>query len=186
MSEYWRAIILAVQQGYSADLERGVIFGPNGKPLSVKLHGKQKYPTIRLHVKGLPRSAYSLAAHKFIGYLIWGEAALAGRHSHVRHLNPPTTDIRRANLALGTPSQNELDKPAHVRSASAKAARAAQGKTPHNALLASAIAEIKEALRTAPRGPTGRMRRGVVSKLATKHGVSKSTISLVGSGKTWI
>lgn len=123
-----QAIVLAAEQGYTADLDRGIIYGPSQRALQIKCHGKQKYPTIMLHVRGLPKRSYTVHAHKFIGYLLWGKAALQGRQAHVRHLNLPTTDLRRENLKLGTARENEMDKPAHVRQASARTARAAQGK----------------------------------------------------------
>jgi hypothetical protein len=123
--------------------------------------------------------------HKFVAFLIWGWAAFEPG-IHVRHRDGNTENNTKANLLLGTPSQNERDKPVHVRAASARAARAAQGRVPRNARLTIEEAEhIRGELRLAL-GSSGRVRRGVVKEFATRYGVTPSTISLVGKGKTWI
>lgn len=185
MSNYWKAIRLAVKQGYSANVRTGAIFGRYGKPLKIRRCGKQDYPTVRLHVRGLPKPAYSVAAHKFIAFLIWGRAAFA-RGIHVRHRDGNSENNARSNLRLGTPSQNERDKPKAVRVASAKAARAAQGVTPKNAKLSCTQAlHVFDVLAEA-RTHTGRVRRGVVKKLAELYDVSPSAISLIGKEKSWI
>ena len=180
----WQAIELAVEQGYRGDPNTGNVVGKSGKPLAVVRRPGQSYPTIRLHVIGLARKAYSVPAHKFMAFVIWGRLALV-RGSNVRHGQGGVEDIRRSNLSLGSWSENEMDKPASVRSASARAARAAQGHTPRNALLdQTSVATIRSQL-GAEVTPSGRIRRGVVKGLAAQYGVSPSTISLIGKGKTW-
>jgi hypothetical protein len=178
------AIVLALVQGYEARPSEGVIVGKSGRTLSVKLHPNMSYPTVRLHVSGLPKRAYSVYAHKVMAYAIFGVAALLPG-SVVRHGQGGVEDIRTSNLSLGSYSDNELDKPAHVRRASAQAARAAQPRTPYNALLTKEQAQdIRNSL-AAARTKTGRVRRGVVKALAQKYSVSPSTISIIGKGKTW-
>lgn len=180
----WRAIELAVAQGYSGDADAGTITGKSGRPLAVVQHPGQQYPTIRLHVSGLHRKAYSVPAHKFMAFVIWGRRALI-RGANVRHGQGGVEDIRRSNLSLGSWSENELDKPAAVRRASAAAARASQGLTPLNAILTQQVAESVRARLKANLTSSGRVRRGVVKDLAAAYGVSPSTISLIGKGATW-
>jgi hypothetical protein len=179
-----RAIAAALGSGrYRVDADAGRIFGPV-RELQIKRHPNQHCPTARLHVAGLPKHAYSVPAHKVIAYAIWGDAAFEPG-IHVRHLNGDNEDSSRANLALGTPRENEMDKPPEVRSRSARLARAAQGHTPKNAVIdAGAVDGIRAEL-DANRVPSGRVRRGVVKSLAERHGVSPSAISCIGSRKTW-
>lgn len=179
-----KAIRLAAQQGYRADLIWGRLYGRSGERLSVKKYGDCSYPTVRLHVRGLPKPAYSVYAHKFVAYLIWGEQALSP-DLEVRHLDGNTENIRRSNLLLGTSSQNQMDKPPATRQAAAKAARAAQGHYPCTTILSEAQVVLIHGELVAGTTVKGRVRRGVVKALAEKFGVHKSTISLIGKGKSW-
>jgi hypothetical protein len=184
MTMMLKAIKAGIDSGkYRVDAERGKIFGPE-QELQIKRHPGAHCPCVRLHVDGLPKNAYSVPAHKVIAYSIWGEAAFV-KGIHVRHLDGNNENSTKANLALGTPAENEMDKPAWVRSRSATLARAAQPSTSFNAKLkAESIGFIRQAL-SSNRLPSGRVRRGVVQRLAKEHGVSSSTISLVGKNKTW-
>ncbi len=183
-SEYWRAIPLALQQGYIVNADEGFIVGPSGKRLCVRRYGTQDYPTVRLHVKGLPKSAYSVAAHKVVAFVLWGSEAFK-EGVEVRHLDRNTENIKANNLVLGTSSQNQLDKPVEVRRAAAQAARRAQGPIPVNAILSVESARLICAHLAVNTNTNGRVRRGVVTMLAQQYGVSKSTISLIGKGKSW-
>lgn len=183
LSEYWRAIILAAEQGYIGNPETGEITGRSGRPLQIKRHGNQVYPTIRLYVRGLSAPGYSVHAHKFFAYLIWGRAAFSP-NVEVRHLDGNPSNNRRDNLALGTSSQNQMDKTPEARRSAAVAARAAQGRH-GSARLSEEKAALIRAELSHSHGPKGRVRRGVVKSLAQRFSVSQSTISLIGKGRTW-
>jgi hypothetical protein len=184
MTRTHEAIVRALSSGrYRVDVDAGRIYGPV-RELQIKRHPGQHCPTVRLHVSGMPRPAYSVPAHKVIAYASWGDSAFEPG-IHVRHLDGNNENNARSNLALGTPSQNERDKPAEVRSRAAAQARAAQGRVPANAIIDPNVVESLRAELDANRGPTGRVRRGVVKMLAERHGVSPSTISLIGKGRTW-
>lgn len=184
VGDYWKAIELAAEQGYRANLRTGEVFGRSGKRLKARRYAGQDYPTMRLHVRGLPKRAYSVPVHKFVAFLIWGRAALAPG-VHVRHRNGDTEKNTKSNLRLGTPSENAMDKPKSVRIATAKAARAAQGVTPCNAKLGvGAVRLILDEL-SCNTISTGRVRRGVVKNLAERFGVSRSAISLIGKGVSY-
>ncbi len=184
MSLYWQAIELALQQRYAVDVETGVITGPAGRPLTVRRCGKQQYPSVRLHVRGLPAPAYSVHAHKVVAFALWGRASFA-QGIEVRHLDGNPEHNTRSNLALGTVRDNQMDKAPEVRRAAARAARAAQPRLPANTRLSDTDAAAIRAELAAARGPRGRVRRGVVKALATRFDVSASTISLIGKGRTW-
>lgn len=186
LSEYWQAIKLAAEQGYRADLDAGIAYGPSGRALQIKRHGTQTYPTLNLHVSGLPRPSYTVHAHKFFAFLLWGERAFAAG-VEVRHSPDKNTENnRRDNLKLGTSSENQMDKPPEIRAAAARKARAAQGRTPCNAKLSTEqVRAIKLELLKYPASPTGRVRRGEVKRIAKKFSVSPSTISLIARGKVW-
>jgi hypothetical protein len=179
-----RAIMLALRGGkYRVSCAEGRIFGPE-KELQIKRHPGQDCPTVRLHVLGLPRRAYSVPAHKVIAYAIFGPTAFE-KGVHVRHLDGDTENNRKDNLALGSPSDNERDKPVYIRHRSATLARASQPHRSFNARLPPrSIAEIRQLLASS-QSPGGRVKRGVVKALAEKYRVSSSTISLVGKNKTW-
>lgn len=182
MSDYWKAIELALQQRYKVNVNTGEIFGPRGQ-LQIKRHGRQQYPTVRLHVDGLPGTAYSVHAHKVIAFVLWGWDAFQPGVC-VRHLDGNTENNRADNLALGTYSQNNLDKEKMVRVRAAKLARAAQGSVPLNALLSEEqVVTIKAKLTCYRRN--GRVIRGIVKELAQQYNVSPSTISSIGKGRSW-
>ena len=175
---YGVAILNALRNGYRVDARRGIIYGLKGKPLSIKLHGTQRYPTVPLVVKNMARRYYAVPAHKVVAASVYGREAF---EKHVRHGKGGVLDIRIKNLKLGTPSENEMDKPAYVRSRSAKLARAAQPRRPANSILT--ISQIRWMLKRRVYGPTGRIRRGIVSAWAAKYGVTKTCIS--GALKTY-
>ena len=161
-------IELAYSRGYRMDELTGEIISSNGNRRAIKLYGKQRYPsfTITLMVEGVKKSV-SFALHKFAAYCYYGSAAL---HSVVRHLDANTLNLTRANIALGTNSDNELDKPKTVRVASAKKARASQTVSPARKLSEADVAWIKS-------------RPASYRKMAVTLGVSKGTILNVLSGK---
>lgn len=183
-SEYWQALPLALERGYRIDPDTGEVFWLNGERLSTKRAEGQQYPTVRFYVLGLSRPDYSVPVHKAVAYVIWGWAAFAP-DIEVRHLDGNTENNTRQNLALGTSSRNQFDKPPEIRAAAAKAARAAQPLESFNAILTEEKAAAILADCNENRVPSGRVRRGVAKRLAAKHGVSVSTISLIGKGKTW-
>ncbi len=175
---------LAVLQGYAVDPGTGNVISPTGKRLKATVSDRCKYPAIRLVVVGLPKSSYHIRAHRFAAFAYFGDLALK-RGVHVRHLDGDTSNNSRTNLAIGTPRQNEFDKPDKVRSASASKARRSQPVESFNAILSSKeAAEILSVLNRS-RVPSGRVRRGVVKALAKRYKVSPSTISLIGKGRTW-
>lgn len=145
-------IIEAISKGYFVT-EDGKLYGPKGQ-LKVSIGGSQRYPTFSTNWGGY---VYGIPVHKFAAYVFYGEQSFEN-NVVVRHLNGNTLDFSKLNLLLGTHSENNMDKSPSVRVASAKAARASQGKRPLNAKLTDEDVEyIKEfyrglAGRKAPNG----------------------------------
>lgn len=123
-----RYIRIAYERGYRMDGETGEVISPTGYRRPVTAVGKQRYPSFAITITedGKKRTA-SFMTHKFAAYCYFGEDAFT---HHVRHLHGDRNNLRRADIALGSPSENEMDKPAAVRTASAKKARASQDTSP--------------------------------------------------------
>lgn len=111
--EYMFGIEAALDQRYSADTKSGEVIGAFGRQLSYR-GCTQFYPHITLWVKHMPRKFYSVPVHKVIAYAIWGEESFK-EGIEVRHLDGDRMNNTAKNLALGTCSDNMMDKPSEVR-----------------------------------------------------------------------
>lgn len=125
------AITIAAKKGYVVT-EDGILLGPKGR-VAVKAYGKQKYPTFS--VSGVPGvknkyGVFGVPVHKLAAFCFYGEDALTSEC--VRHLDGDVNNVSRDNIALGTHSENNMDKDPEVRRAAARKARAAQGKRSPN------------------------------------------------------
>lgn len=108
-----RAIVLAKQQGYTAN-KQGDVFTPKGKKVKGSVMGRGKNPTLHkrmtVYVSGLnDRGHASVLMHRFIAYYFYGEEVF--NHQVVRHLNDIASDNRIENLALGSQKDNRSDIP---------------------------------------------------------------------------
>lgn len=182
---YGIAIFNALNNGYKVDTERGIIYGLKGAPLTIKLQGKQRYPSVSLVVVNMPSRYYVVPAHKVVAAALWGEAAFA-KGTHIRHGANGVLDISAANLKLGTASENEADKPKYVKSMVARAARAAQPRHGHNSKIDLNTAneirvEYLELKRLFPR----KMPSGSVIQIAAKYKISKTNIYDIIKGNIW-
>jgi hypothetical protein len=124
MSKITDAIKLAKEKGYTADRE-GSIYGPRGNRLKLRQQGSNKrtYPHFGVVLNG---QTVGVAAHKFISYLKFGEDAIRDG-VHTRHLNDDPQDSRWENIAIGSHSDNMMDKPRSMRRALAQVAGKAKG-----------------------------------------------------------
>lgn len=163
------AIKIAYDKGYRVT-EEGVLLGTRGKPLVVKKRGKQRYPTFAVNVGSLTGSGvFGIPVHKFAAYCFYGEETFK-EGTVVRHLDADTENVSRANLVLGTYSQNELDKPPEVRSRSGTIARASQPSRAHNSRFTNEeVREIRE------RFSLGEL----VREIAEEYGVTRRCIQLI-------
>ena len=153
----------------------GELHGPKGR-LSIKLSGKQRYPTFSTNWGG---RVYGLPVHKLAAYQYYGEESFK-EGIVVRHLDANTLNISRDNILLGSHSENNLDKCPKLRSKVASVARKAQGSTPKNAKLTT---EQVQEIRSFYEGLGGKKApNGFCKDLCNRFGVSKTVISKVVRG----
>jgi len=130
---------------------------------------------VSLVTKNMPRHMYSVPSHKVIAYSLWGRSAFE-EGIEVRHLDGNSHNNSIENLALGTSSENQLDKPQSIRSKAAQSARKAQPFKSYNCKLSkNDVYEIRTSCKV--NLASGRAIRGEVMRLAKKFRVAKSTIS---------
>lgn len=160
-------IVEAVARGYT--IVNGILYGKRG-PLKVGLAGSQRYPTFTTNWNG---RVYGIPVHQFAAYCYFGQEAFKAKQ--IRHLNGNTLDFSRKNIALGTVSENQLDKPIATRTNAAKVARASQGVSSLNRKLTDDEVRL---IRGFYKQFNGRKAsNGSITKLATELGVSRQTIS---------
>lgn len=167
------AILTAYDKGYRVT-DNGVLVGLQGRPLSIAKRGKQKYPTFS--VAGVPNinnkyGVFGIPIHKFAAYCFYGESMFDSEC--VRHKNGNVLDISKENIALGTHSENQLDKSPEIRRSAASKARKSQGYRPLNAKLSDSEAEEVK---------TSKEKSSV---LASKYKVSRQTIWNIRTGKKY-
>ncbi len=168
-------IVQAYSKGYRVD--GGKLIGPKGE-LSLKLYGKQRYPTFSTN---WDRKVYGVPVHKF-AYCYYGVKSF-DKGLVVRHKDGNTLNISEDNILLGTHSENNMDKPGEARVSAAKAARAAQGTLPNNALLSEN--DVKCIRDKYSKLKTKKAPNGFTAKLAKELGVCKAVIYNVAKGKTY-
>jgi HNH endonuclease len=168
-------LVEAVKRGYGVSVD-GIAFGPKG-PLKVARCGNQRYPTFTTNWNN---RVVSIPVHMLAAYCFYGNKYLYSG-MQVRHLDGNTLNINKANIVLGTSSENQLDKPKDIRSNAAKKARASQGFTPLNAKLTEE--QVKE-VRDFYQALGGRKAsNGSVAALGAKLGVSRTVLIAIKNGK---
>ena len=173
---------------YSYD-PSGKILNNKGVELKLSISPSHTYPTVSFYVgvsfaQSIGRAGGSIAvsANRFAAYCLFGESAFIG-NTQIRHLNGNVMDISKANLKLGDASSNMRDIPAHIRSAAARTARAAQPKRPSTAKLTdNQVTHIKRICKKASNGVP---LHGEVGRIAKMYGVAPATISGILAGKIY-
>jgi len=171
-------ILEAVERGYNM-LEDGKLVGVKGF-INFKLYGKQRYPTFSTNWGGF---VFGIPVHLFAAYVFYGEKAFE-KGIVVRHLNANSLDCSKSNLILGTPSENEHDKPQHIRKRTTQIARASQGKRPSNAKLTDE--QVLEIRRFYDNLKGEKAPNGVVKELCLKYGVSRTVLCKIKNGEYYV
>lgn len=171
------AACLAKARGYTVD-ELGHVLNPQGKRLATpRDNAGYPYFSVRHHDRdehGRLRAS-RLHVHKFIAYFVWGDKAFA-EGIEVRHLNDDGADNRQSNLALGSSSDNKMDRPHAVRLRIARtASRAVKGKPGARRKLSPA--EVRRARKM--------LETTFQWAVADELGVSQSAISQLKRGRTY-
>lgn len=115
MSKISDAIIIAVKKGYRFD-EQNRIIGPRGKPLKIRV-GTTGYPQINVATRKRNGNDYrtcNIPIHRLKAYYLYGEK-MFDKTIVVRHLNNDCLDFRDENIAIGTRTENAMDRPAEQR-----------------------------------------------------------------------
>ena len=152
--------------GYGVSRNGGVFSSKSGQwvPLSLSLKKRTGYLRVSLRERGKVRT---IDVHRLVLETFSGPCR---RGMEARHLDGKSTNNRASNLEWATHSQNELDKLSHgthIRG---------ERHPRHNAKISKADArEIRR-----------RFALGIDSrKLASRFGLSRSTIYAIASRKSW-
>lgn len=157
---------------YHVDMVSGDVYGKSGNLLkgTVAANG---YVYITLVIKGITRSKGQVVPkHALIAFRKYGEAAFADgfetRHKDGNHLNNIPD-----NILIGTRSDNMMDMTAEARSDRNKNKPSKKRKL--------SIEAVEEIQRIYENG----LIRGQCTELAQKFGVNPTTISEIGTRKTY-
>lgn len=143
----------AYAKGYRVT-DAGILLGVNGLPKSTR-PCKRGYQNATIKVGKDSRRLY---VHRLMAYQKYGEAMFE-IGIHVRHLNGVCTDNRIENIAIGTASENTMDKPESVRQqVASQASRVFSDE------------QVKKILKDRAEGAT-------YKDLKDRYGAAKSTLS---------
>lgn len=158
MTKVSQAIKIAASRGYKAD-QSGNVYGPSGERLSLTAPTDPARRYLTFSVKAFGRSV-KVPAHRFIAFLKFGDSALFPK-VHARHLNDNPTDNRWENIAIGSASDNMMDRSAEARRLHAQ--RAGRGNS-----LPDEIWNQVEA---------DRANGATYKQITDRYGISKGTLS---------
>jgi hypothetical protein len=169
MSKRNQSIIEVVRRGYIVTSE-GTVVSPRGTKLKLSESKSGGYKEFSIRKAGQKRT---VSVHRLIAFLKYGRKSLR-KGIQVRHLNGNPADNRLDNIAIGTATQNSLDKPAIVRKRAARigclaAVKVTRKLTPEEA----------ESLRA------DRSNGSSYKELMSKYGLAKSTVSYIVNRKTY-
>jgi hypothetical protein len=114
MNESQVAVKYAYEKGYRITPD-GEFLNPKGNPLLIKVRSNHKYPQTQIWVNG-KRVNYHL--HRLAAYCKYGDVIFT-KGQCVRHLDDNPLNLKEENIALGTYSENERDKPKTLRTKNA-------------------------------------------------------------------
>lgn len=171
-----RYIRVAFEMGYRVTAAGGVV-APSGRHLVLRWNGDYRHFTFTVRKAdreehGLFRVC-SLPVHRLASYQLFGEEALKPG-IQTRHLNDSKIDNRLVNIAIGTQSDNMMDRPEHVRKAIAVLGARSPRKT-RRKLIDDQVRQIRE------RFVAGESAR----TLAKAFGVAHGTISNIVYGRSY-
>lgn len=123
------SLLDAHRKGYRVT-DDGRVISPRGKERKLSVKPNEGYPRFR-HIKnGSPVMVHRLQAFQKFGYAMFAQGI------EVRHLDGNSSNNRAENIAIGTKSDNAMDKPADVRLKAALAATRCWQKHSHSDVVA--------------------------------------------------
>lgn len=172
MSRAKDVIRSAFVAGYSVD-PLGNILNKKGKLLKGVI-ATNGYRYVSIYIKGLTGpKGIQVSNHQMAVYDKFGEKAFTP-NIEVRHLDGDRLNNHPNNIAIGTRHDNIMDMSPEQRSARVK------GKpSPKRVASAEAVADIQKAYASG-------LVRGTCTALAKKYGLSKSTVSEIGRGTSYV
>lgn len=107
----------------------GAIYNSKGNRVKIQMRGKftdpvrKRYPRVAISKNDIqfPIEVHKLAALYFFGEEYWNNKSKGWQ---VRHLDGNVLNLSKANITMGTCSENNMDKPKLVRQKSARASMA--------------------------------------------------------------
>jgi hypothetical protein len=157
-------IVHLYDRGYRVS-EDGVFTNYKGEVRSVKLKSNHKYPQSQVIIDGKKMNyhIHRLAAYCFYGDKMFEEGI------HVRHLNGNVLDVSKNNIALGTPSENEQDKPKVMRVRNARKATSCRKDKRRLSMRRFSDDEVEDIKRRLAKKENN-------AQIARDYGVTKDTI----------
>lgn len=168
-----KTVVYAYEKGYRVT-EAGVYVNPKGLPLLITIRSNHKYPQAQIRIEG---KNHNYLIHRLAAYCFYGDQVFV-EGIHVRHLNGNVLDVSRTNIALGSRSENERDKPKEVRRTNAKSANARRRDTRRLTMRKFTDDEVRNIKRRLSEGE-----RGV--DIAREYDVVKDTIYQIKRGETY-
>lgn len=159
--------------GYSVNLKTGQVLSKTGAMLTGCVR-KNGYNAVCVYIKGLtgPRG-YQINQHQIVAVAKFGADAVFAEGIEVRHKDGNRLNNDLSNIEIGTRLENIMDMSAEQRSARIKGQ-----PSPHRLLNEDEVKYIRNLYN---RGIV----RGECKKMSEELGVSKTTISEIGNGKTY-
>lgn len=178
MAKYHEYIREAVRIGYTFDFDNQIMNTPYGNKIKPRLFGTQRYPSFTLSGKR------SFPFHKFVAYILYGEESFK-EGINVRHLDGNVLNLSRSNILLGTSSENQLDKPRHVRKAAASKARLSQGRPTNTILNEDEVKDIRKWYIKVKLKYPMHLPNGTLDFVRKWYGLSKSGFGSIIYNKNW-
>ncbi len=124
-------IITATEKGYK--VVNGVVLNRDGKQVAVNLtQGKFKYK--RFSIRSHSGERVVILVHRLVAFQKFGKKTFK-KGLQVRHLDSDSLNNSFENIALGTPQENQGDKPMEVRLRSALIATSHVKKYDHKMII---------------------------------------------------
>lgn len=181
-SKQKKVMLEALKRGYKVQKDGSVLSPYTGKALSVYVE-KRGYArfTINRTQDITGTNTWGVYVHQAIAFLKYGVQMLE-KGVVVRHLDGNARNNNWENIAIGTCSENEMDKKKEDRIRVAKIARSAQGGSAHLHKLCKRDVTY---IRSLCKGFGKKAPWGMVSKLASRFNVHRSTIDNIINNKIY-
>lgn len=107
MSQQREATVLAYDKGYR--VVGGEVYSAKGNKRKLYHNKKNTTSYYLFSIRGEGRKHLKVHVHKLVAYQLFGEASFESG-IHVRHLDGNSLNNLESNIAIGTQSDNEMDK----------------------------------------------------------------------------